>query len=69
VKLLAKTTRVCCRTARIAKQPTVAVYRAVRRAVDYARELHDALKAGLSDRSLHRAAKAYGNRNVFQEIG
>jgi hypothetical protein len=69
MKLLAKTTRVCCRTARIAKQPTVAVYRVVKRAVDFARELHEALKAGLSDRSLQRAAKAYGKRNVFQEIG
>jgi hypothetical protein len=69
MKLLAQTTRVCCRTARIAKQPTVAVYRVVKRAVDFARELHEALKAGLSDRSLHRAAKAYGRRNVFGEIG
>jgi hypothetical protein len=58
---------VCIRICVVA--PARMAYRSVKRSVDFARELHDAAWHGLSDKSIDRAAKAYGKRNVFQEIG
>jgi hypothetical protein len=69
MKLLTRGVRACTFTIRLGVAPIRMTYRATRRGVDYAKELCLAARAGLSDRLIDRAAKAYGRQNVLQEIG
>jgi hypothetical protein len=69
MKLLASGVRGITFSIRLGVAPVRFSYRAARRGVDYAKELCQAVRAGMSDRFIDRAAKAYGRQNVLQEIG
>lgn len=61
--------RCCTFTVRcIVIAPARMAYRSVKRSVDFARELHEACAARLSDRSIDKAAKAFGKQNTI-EVG
>jgi hypothetical protein len=65
MKLLASGVRGITFSIRLGVAPVRFSYRAARRGVDYAKELCMAVRANLKDRSIDRAAKSFGRKNMI----